>query len=144
MSNQCSSQASVLRLAEAGCSLNQPPPQLQLENPSLKRTFPLQTRPRCTKDSCRTNKALLNGVLDALQEENPPCSSVSASRRRRLLPSLVSASARLLLLLPSSQLQSFGQTSESTTNTPYAGAADRGVAPTTSLLVPVCLFVKSF
>ena len=143
MTNQCSSQASVLRLAEAGCSLNQPPPQLQLENPSLKRTFPLQTRPTCTEDSCRTNKALLNGVLDALQEENPPCSSVSASRRR-LLPSLVSASARLLLLLPSSQLQSFGQTSESTTNTPYAGAADRGVAPTTSLLVPVCLFVKSF
>ena len=130
--NQCSSQASVLRLAEAGCSLDQPPPQLQLKKPSRKRTFPLQTHPHAQRTAVGLTKHFSTAYLMHYKRKIPPCSSVSASRRR-LLPSLVPASARLLLLLASSQLQSFGQTSKST-NTPYAGAADRGVAPTTSLL----------
>ena len=125
--------------AEAS-SLNQPPPQLQLKNPSQKWTFPSQIRPTSTADSCWPNKALFNDVLDALQEENrtllfcfgiPPAAACCPS----FVQSLRAAAAARLHL----QLWSFGQTSKSSNSAPYAGAADRGVDPTTTSLLWLCM-----
>ena len=89
--------------AEAS-SLNQPPPQLQLKNPSRKRASPLKTRRTYTEDSCRANKALFNGVLEALQEENPTllfCFGIPPPPAAQFGPCLRAAAAAARLLTAS-------------------------------------------